>query len=189
MNLVSMWRHFVLHVTSRDPPDGFFIAKVFHMYFFLFFFFYSKLKISLFEKGISLKIYIVYNIYHFDTVLDITKIYLYNFDPIKPHFYIVKLGFTGVYIIFLFLLKNIDCGYALEPPQRGGSNGYPQSMFLAEIWKIWEFLSENFQLFVVKFSVYLNIRIFVMKTKYDGRNYNKIFFQDNIEHQSFLARL
>ena len=32
----------------------------------------------------------------------ITKTYLYNFDPLKPHFYIVKLGFTGVYIIFLF---------------------------------------------------------------------------------------
>ena len=31
----------------------------------------------------------------------ITKTYLYNFDPNKPHFYIVKLGFTGVYIIFL----------------------------------------------------------------------------------------
>ena len=31
----------------------------------------------------------------------ITKMYLYNFDPLKPHFYIVKLGFTGVYIIFL----------------------------------------------------------------------------------------
>ena len=29
----------------------------------------------------------------------ITKTYLYNFDPLKPHFYIVKLGFTGVYII------------------------------------------------------------------------------------------
>ena len=26
---------------------------------------------------------------------------LYNFDPLKPHFYIIKLGFTGVYIIFL----------------------------------------------------------------------------------------
>ena len=25
----------------------------------------------------------------------------YIFNPIKPHFYIVKLGFTGVYIIFL----------------------------------------------------------------------------------------
>ena len=32
----------------------------------------------------------------------ITKTCLYNFDPLKPHFYIVKLGFTGVYIIFLF---------------------------------------------------------------------------------------
>ena len=40
----------------------------------------------------------------------ITKTRLYNFDPLKPHFYIVKLGFTGVYIIFLILLKNIDCG-------------------------------------------------------------------------------
>ena len=32
---------------------------------------------------------------------DITKTCPYNFDPLKPHFYIVKLGFTGVYIIFL----------------------------------------------------------------------------------------
>ena len=31
----------------------------------------------------------------------------YNFDPHKLHFYIVKLGFTGVYIIFLiFALKH-----------------------------------------------------------------------------------
>ena len=30
----------------------------------------------------------------------ITKTHLYNFDPNKPHFYIVKMGFTGVYIIF-----------------------------------------------------------------------------------------
>ena len=25
--------------------------------------------------------------------------------------------------------QNIDCGYSLEPPRRGGSNEYPQSMF------------------------------------------------------------
>ena len=31
----------------------------------------------------------------------ITKTYLYNLDPLKPHFYMVKLGFTGVYIICL----------------------------------------------------------------------------------------
>ena len=28
--------------------------------------------------------------------------------------------------------QNIDCGYSLEPPRRGGSNEYPQSMFLIE---------------------------------------------------------
>ena len=50
----------------------------------------------------------------------------YNVYPLKPHFYIEKLGYAGVY---LFLLQNIDCGYSLEPPRRGGSNVYPQSMF------------------------------------------------------------
>ena len=39
-------------------------------------------------------IYLLYLLY-------ITKTLLYNFDLLKPHFYIVKLGFTGVYIIFL----------------------------------------------------------------------------------------
>ena len=61
--------------------------------------------------------------------ITITKTYLYNFDPLKPHFYIGKLGFTGVYTFFLFLLKNIDCGYSLKPHRRGGSNEYPESMF------------------------------------------------------------
>ena len=61
--------------------------------------------------------------------LIITKTCPYNIDPLKPHFYIVKLGFTGVYIIFLISAQNIDCGYSLEPPRRGGSNEYPQSMF------------------------------------------------------------
>ena len=32
--------------------------------------------------------------------------------------------------------QNIDCGYSLEPPRRGGSNEYPQSVFWAEIRKI-----------------------------------------------------
>ena len=60
----------------------------------------------------------------------ITNTCLYNFDPLQPHFYIVKLGFTRVYIIFLILLKKPrDCGYSLEPLRRGGSNEYPQSMF------------------------------------------------------------
>ena len=52
-----------------------------------------------------------------------------NIYPLIPHFYIAKLGYAGVYLFFLFLLQNIDCGYSLEPPRRGGSNVYPQSMF------------------------------------------------------------
>ena len=86
----------------------------------------------------------------------IMKTYLYNIDPLKPHLYIVKLGFTGVYIIFFLVLsKNIDCGYSLEPPRRGGSNEYPQSVFWPEVWEISEFLSEKFQFLLVKmFSIF-----------------------------------
>ena len=33
--------------------------------------------------------------------------------------------------IFHISAQNIDCGRSLEPPQRGGSNEYPQYMFLS----------------------------------------------------------
>ena len=33
--------------------------------------------------------------------------------------------------IFHISAQNMDCGYSLEPPRRGGSNEYPQSMFLS----------------------------------------------------------
>ena len=66
---------------------------------------------------------------HDDYLIIIRKTYPCNEYPRKPHFYIVKLEYAGVYLFFLFLLQNIDCGYSLEPPRRGGSNVYPQSMF------------------------------------------------------------
>ena len=34
-----------------------------------------------------------------------------------------------IFDIFLIFAQNIDCGYTLEPPRRGGSNEYPQSRF------------------------------------------------------------
>ena len=39
--------------------------------------------------------------------------------------------FSSIFFIYIFLIfaKNIDCGYMLEPPRRGGSNEYPQPMF------------------------------------------------------------
>ena len=99
---------------------------------------------------------------------NLTKTCLYNFDPLKPHFYIVKLGFTGVNIIIFFIsAQNIDCGYSLERPRRGVSNEYPQSMF--EKYEKYQsfFLSENVQFLEAKFSIYLDRRTFVMKnTKY-----------------------
>ena len=33
--------------------------------------------------------------------------------------------------VFHISAQNIDYGYSLEPPRRGGSNEYPQSMFLS----------------------------------------------------------
>ena len=33
--------------------------------------------------------------------------------------------------IFHISAQHIDCGYSLEPTRRGGSNEYPQSMFLS----------------------------------------------------------
>ena len=79
--------------------------------------------------------------------VDITKTYLYKYDPLKPHFYTVKLGFTGVYIIFLISAQNIDCGYSLEPPRRGGSNEYPQSMFFSRNMK-------NIRIFYLKIFIF-----------------------------------
>ena len=33
------------------------------------------------------------------------------------------------FFFFHISAQNIDCGYSLEPPRRGGSNEYPQSVF------------------------------------------------------------
>ena len=83
---------------------------------------------------------------HEKDVQDITKTYLYNLYPLKPHFYTVKLGFTGVYIIFLILITNIGCGYSLEPPRRGGSNEYHNLCFDQKFKK--------YQTFYLKFFLF-----------------------------------
>ena len=46
------------------------------------------------------------------------------FSPVK-----IENFHGNIFYIFLIFAQNIDCGYTLEPPQRGGSNEYPQSMF------------------------------------------------------------
>ena len=66
-------------------------------------------KFRWFFTALSTRHTIVARCYHFTFLFlferswsdRITKTCLYNFDPLKSHFYIVKLGFTRVYIIFL----------------------------------------------------------------------------------------
>ena len=40
-----------------------------------------------------------------------------------------------MHYFLLFLLRNIDCGYSLEPSRRGGSNEYPQLCFVQKYEK------------------------------------------------------
>ena len=48
----------------------------------------------------------------------------------------IKKNSVENFDIFLIFAQNIDCGYMLEPPRRGGSNEYPQSMFWSKKRKI-----------------------------------------------------
>ena len=45
-------------------------------------------------------------------------------------------NFNGKNDIFNIFAQNIDFGYPLEPPPRGSSNEYPQSMFWIKNKKI-----------------------------------------------------
>ena len=42
-----------------------------------------------------------------------------------------KFSDKKIWYIFQISAQNIDYGYSLEPPRRGGSNEYPQSMYLS----------------------------------------------------------
>ena len=78
-----------------------------------------------------------------------TKTYLYNLDPLNPHSYIVKLGFTGVYIIFLISAQKYGLWILFRTP----------SLKVSEF-----FLSKKFQFLEVKFSICLNRPVFIMWT-------------------------
>ena len=43
---------------------------------------------------------------------------------------------------FLIFAQNIECGYTLETPLRGGFNEYPQLMFWSKNKQVW-IISEN----------------------------------------------
>ena len=71
--------------------------------------------------------------------------------------------------IFHISAKNIDCGYSLEPPRSGGSNEYPQSMFLSR---------NN------KNNVYpCKPQFYYIKVRFKGvKLYRYVFVMDNVCH-------
>ena len=59
------------------------------------------------------------------SILSITKTGLFKYIKLlQPKKNQIKN--SAIFIVFAL---NIDCGYSLEPPRRGGSNGYPPSVF------------------------------------------------------------
>ena len=97
----------------------------------------------------------------YDLTINITKTCLYNFDPLKPHFYIVKLVFTGVYIIF-FISAQKHRLWVLVRTASAVLTSTHNLRFEQKYEKYQNFLSENLHFFVVKFSGYLNSLVFVM---------------------------
>ena len=92
----------------------------------------------------------------------ITK-YLYNFDPLKPHFYIVKLGFAGVYIIFLISAQKHRLWVLIRTASAEAVLTSTHNLYFEQKYEKYKlFLSENLQFLEVKFSVYLNRRVFLM---------------------------
>ena len=91
------------------------------------------------------------------------KTCLYNFDPLKPHFYIVKLGFKRVYIIFLISAQKHRLWVLVKIALLRRFYRVPTIYVLSRnIKKYQRFLSENFQFLEVKFSTYLHRHVFVM---------------------------
>ena len=111
-----------------------------------------------------------------DTVDCIAKTYLYNFDPPKPHLYIyvVKLGFIVVYIISLISAQKhrlwvlVRTASSCEAVLTSTHN----ICFEQKYEKFQNFYLKTFSFFffvfffVVKFSINLNRRVFVMVSLY-----------------------
>ena len=97
----------------------------------------------------------------------ITKTCLYNFDPFKPHFYRVKLGFTWVYIIFHI---------SAQKHRLWVQTNTHNLCFEQKYEKYQNFLSENFHFFGGE-----NKHVFIMSNEY-----HNICFCGEIRKKSIL---
>ena len=73
--------------------------------------------------------------------------------------------------------------FSLVPPRRGGSNEYTQSLCSEQKYEKYQnFLSENFPYLVVKFSIYLNRHVFLMRKQ---TNFDRVV---SLEMYQFLLK-
>ena len=100
----------VLHCLQRQSISGFSRTRVKTLF----------EQLDQFSQGTCLKV-------HFLVLITGTCLFKYieNFT-IKNGIFLIKNS-----DIFYISVENIDCGYSLELPRRGGSYEYPQSMFLS----------------------------------------------------------
>ena len=86
--------------------------------------------------------------------LYITKTCLYNFDPVKAHFYIVKLEFKRVYIILSYFFSNHRLWVLVRTDNVEAVLTRTHNLCFKKkkYKKISEFLSENFQFWWWKFQ-------------------------------------
>ena len=98
--------------------------------------------------------------------LIIMKTYLYNFDPpppLKSHFYIVKLEFTGVYIIFLICAWKYRLWVLVRTASPRRFERVPTIyVFKHKYEKHQNFFIWKFSFLKMKFSIILNRRVFEM---------------------------
>ena len=87
------------------------------------------------------------------------KTCLYNFAPLKPHFYIVKLGFTGVDIIFLISAQKHRLWVLVRTASPRRFLRVPTIYVWAEIWKISVFYQKIFSFWRWNF-LYIWIGVF-----------------------------
>ena len=95
--------------------------------------------------------------------VSITKTSLYNIDPLKPHFIYSKIGvYRGIHYFSYFCSKTLWILVRTASSRR--FSRVPAIYVLNRNMKKYQnFLSEIFHFLVVKFSVYLNRHVFVMK--------------------------
>ena len=92
------------------------------------------------------------------TVNSITKTRVYSFDALKPNLYRLKLEFTGIYINSFYFCSKHRLWVLAEAVLTSTNN----QCFEQKYEKYQNFSSESFRFLVVKFSIYLNRRVFVM---------------------------